>query len=116
MLRVSISQIVRGEDGDSPQLLAQFRVDAEGIHAEAGERTDVVATIPVIDPDTGERLQSSEDPIRWARLLPSAMRSGDLAVVVEEEVALTEAEDNAREDPIAELVVEGSAAPAEYAH
>lgn len=116
MLRVSISQIVRGSDGDSPQLLAQFRVDAEGIHAEAGERTDVVATIPVIDPDSGERLQSGEDPIRWARLLPLAMRSGDLAVVVEEEVEPTGAEADAREDPIAELVVESSAAPAEYAH
>lgn len=84
MLRISISQISRGPSGDVPELLAQFAVDGDGIHAEAGERTNVVATIPVIDPESGERVLSEEDPVRWARLLPLAFRSGDLAVRVQE--------------------------------
>lgn len=116
MLRISISQIIRSEEGDSPELLAQFRVDQEGIHPEAGERTEAIATIPVIDPESGERLQSSDDPIRWARLLPSELRSGDLAVSVAERVEPSGAEERARRDPIAALVPESSATRAEPAH
>jgi hypothetical protein len=84
VLRVSINQISRGPSGDVPELLAQFSVDGDGIHTEAGERTDVVATISVIDPESGDRVLSSDDPLRWARLLPLTLRSGDLAVRVQE--------------------------------
>lgn len=84
MLRVSLSQVVRTENGDVPRLLAQFRVDANGIEAEDGERTEEVLQIPVVDPETGKQIKSHEDPVRWARLLPLAIRSGDLVVFVEE--------------------------------
>lgn len=84
MLRVSLSQVIRTENGDIPKLLAQFRVDGNGIEVEGGERTDEVRQIPVMDPETGKQLKSQEDPVRWARLLPSAIRSGDLVVFVEE--------------------------------
>jgi hypothetical protein len=84
MLRVSLSQVVRTENGDVPELLAQLRVDAKGIEAEGGERTKEVLAIPVLDPRSGERVESGKDPVRWARLLPQAIRSGDLVVFVEE--------------------------------
>jgi hypothetical protein len=84
MFRISISQISRVPSGEVPELLAQFSVDSDGIHPEKGERTDVVATIPVIDPESGDRVLSSEDPVRWAHLLPLAFRSGDLAIQVQE--------------------------------
>jgi hypothetical protein len=84
MLRVSLSQVVRTENGDVPELLAQVRVDAKGIEAEAGERTKELLAIPVLDPQSGERVESGDNPVRWARLLPQAIRSGDLVVFVEE--------------------------------
>lgn len=84
VFRVSLSQVVRTENGDVPELLAQLRVDRSGIEVEAGERGDEILSIPVLDPKTGEQVKSQEDPIRWARLLPLAIRSGDLAVFVEE--------------------------------
>lgn len=84
MLRVSLSHIHRTENGDVPELLARFRVGPEGIQAEEGERIDEVLAIPALDPETGERVESKEDPVRWARLLPLAIRSGDLVVLVEE--------------------------------
>jgi len=83
MLRVSISQILHDEAGDSTELLAQFGVDEAGIHPEDGDRIDVVASIPVIDPDTGSRLTSDDNPVRWAELLPQTIRSGDLVALVE---------------------------------
>lgn len=113
MLRVIINQILRTGDGDRPHLLAQFRVDEHGIHPEAGDRTQAIATIPAIDPENGERLQSEDDPLRWARLLPFELRAGDLAVSVED---ATETMEAARRDPIAELVTESSAETAEFAH
>jgi hypothetical protein len=113
MLRVIINQILHTGDGDRPHLLAQFKVDEHGIHPEAGDRTQAITTIPLIDPENGERLQSKDDPLRWARLLPLELRAGDLAVSVKDATEATEA---ARRDPIAELVAESSAETAELTH
>jgi hypothetical protein len=95
MLRVSLSQVVRTENGDVPRLLAQLRVDANGIDAEDGERTKEVLQIPVLDPETGKQIKSHEDPVRWARLLPLAIRSGDLVVFVEDAEAKISRTENA---------------------
>jgi len=43
--------------------------------------------ISIVDPDTGERVTRTEDPERWARLLPFAYRGGDIAVAVAEVAA-----------------------------
>jgi hypothetical protein len=104
MLRVSLSQVIRTENGDIPELLAQFRVGGDGIEVEGGERTDEVLQIPVIDPETGSQVKSQEDPVRWAQLLPSAIRSGDLVTFVEEVDATAPRADHARD--VADLTEE----------
>lgn len=115
MLRLSLSQVIRTENGDIPELLAEFRVDASGIEAVGGERTEEVLAIPVLDPKTGERVESQEDPVRWARLLPLTIRSGDLAVFVEE-VGLDTSHDE-RGGPMAALADElAENQPAPVAH
>jgi hypothetical protein len=117
MVRVSISQIRREESGDVPELLAEFIVGDDGIHAVAGDRVEQVATISVIDPDNGDRVLSAEEPVRWARLLPLAFRSGDLAVRVNE-VAAEAGEANEEPDPmtaLAEQVGDEALAETEYA-
>lgn len=119
MIQVSVSQILRDDAGDSAELLARFSVDETGIHPEAGERVDVVATIPVIDPDTGERLTSDDDPVRWAQLLPQSIRSGDLVALVEQVEAGASSPRTGR-DGIAVLAAEAAegslASAAELAH
>ncbi|HKZ15740.1 MAG TPA: hypothetical protein VJL81_18030 [Solirubrobacterales bacterium] len=119
MVQVSVSQIIHDESGDLVRLLAQFSVDEAGIHPEAGDRCDVIAAIPVVDPETGDRLTSEADPLRWARLLPQALRSGDLVALVEE-VETATSSTSAKRDGIAVLAaeaVEGSmASAAEPAH
>ncbi|HEV3035132.1 MAG TPA: hypothetical protein VGX72_10110 [Solirubrobacteraceae bacterium] len=113
MIRVSINQISPSASGDVPVLLAQFSVDSSGIHAEAGERTDVVASISVIDPESGDRVLSGEDPVRWARLLPLALGSGDLAVNLQEVEAVREEPDPVR--ALAQEIGDEVPARAEYA-
>jgi hypothetical protein len=119
MIRISVSQILHDDSGDSAELLAQFSVDETGIHPEAGERIDVVVAIPVIDPDTGERLTSDDDPVRWAQLLPQSIRSGDLVALVEE-VEAGAPSSRAKRDGIAVLAAEAAEGPrapaAELAH
>lgn len=114
MLRVSLSQVVRTESGDLPKLLARFRVDENGIYAEDGERCDEVRAITVLDPETGERVESGEDPLRWARLLPQAIRSGDLVVFVEEEAEKAPRREAA--GPMAEIAEELAEAPPAAVH
>jgi hypothetical protein len=101
MLRISISHVFRDQSGESTELVAEFSVDRNGVHPLAGKRTDEVSKIPVIDPETGDRVLSGEDPLRWARLLPSALRAGDLAVRVEELVGPPGTQEAS--DPVAAL-------------
>lgn len=116
MIQVSISQILHDESGDSAELLAQFSADESGIHREAGGRVDVIAAIPVVDPETGDRLTSTDDPVRWAQLLPQALRSGDLVALVEE-VETESDSSSSRRDGIAALAVEAEeVSAAQFAH
>ena len=112
MLRIYLNQVVRTEGGDTPELLAQLRVDSKGVVPEDGERTEEVLAIPVLDPKTGEQVTSQNDPLRWARLLPLAIRSGDLAIFVEEVEAETSRDQAAgpMEELADELVEERPAA------
>lgn len=117
-IRVAVSQILHDDSGDSAALLAQFSVDEAGIHPEAGERVDVVEAIPVIDPNTGERLTSKDDPVRWAQLLPQSIRSGDLVALVEQvetEAASSRAEQDESTFFAAEAAKGSAASAAELA-
>ncbi len=39
-------------------------------------------SMPILDPATGRQIVAIDDPERWAQLLPTALRSGDLVAVV----------------------------------
>jgi hypothetical protein len=98
-------------------LLAEFDVDQQGIHPLAGDRIEAVKTISVIDPDTGERILSSKNPVRWAQLLPLTLRAGDLAVSLEQRPVGASATQPVA-DPVAALAEEigdQAVAEAEYA-
>lgn len=77
-----VTIIRTGYDFDRDQVVreetASFYVGPEGVtHVEFGVVPD---TVPVLDPETGERVTLQNAAERWADLLPGAYRSGDLVV------------------------------------
>ena len=79
-IKVAVNQI---RPDDSEETLAAFVVSKNYFKVEKGGRAGAVKNIPVIDTVTGEQITSDSDPIRWAKLLPSAFRSGDVYAKVE---------------------------------
>ena len=63
------------------QHLADVWVNGQDVHIE-GDGSVFSTSIPVVEPESGERLTFEADPERWARALPTAYRSGDLLVSV----------------------------------
>lgn len=59
--------------------LADVWVSGQEVHVE-GDGSVFSVSIPVVEPESGERLTFEADPERWARALPTAYRSGDLVV------------------------------------
>jgi hypothetical protein len=77
---------------DSQRKAVDYVVQAELIvdgheHSSTGEVRWIDLSIPVIDPATGRQLVFEDDPEAWARLLPTAYRSGDIVLEVVEEMA-----------------------------
>lgn len=70
------------EAGDDTVVVAELTVDDAGQVHVSGDRNLAAFAVPVIDPDSGERLTVADDPARWARHLPGALRSGYLTAVV----------------------------------
>ncbi len=65
------------------RLLADVVIDADARSIQIVGDASVFSTdIPVVEPDTGERLTFAEHGERWARALPTAYRAGDLLVRV----------------------------------
>ena len=63
------------------QHLADVWVNGQDVHVE-GDGSVFSTSVPVVEPESGERLTFEADPERWARALPTAYRSGDLLVSV----------------------------------
>jgi hypothetical protein len=61
--------------------LADVWVNGREVHVE-GDGSVFSTSIPVVEPESGERLTFDADPERWAKALPTAYRSGDLLVSV----------------------------------
>ena len=61
------------------QHVADVWVNGQEVHVE-GDSSVFSTSIPVVEPESGERLTFEADPERWARALPTAYRSGDLLV------------------------------------
>jgi len=80
MLRVTVTQF---NPDDPPELLAELSVDEDGVRHVSGRQVSEVANAFAIDPLNGDRLVSSDDPMRWARLLPHAFSGGQVASVQE---------------------------------
>jgi hypothetical protein len=61
------------------QHVADVWVNGHEVHVE-GDGSVFSTSIPVVEPESGERLTFEANPERWARALPTAYRSGDLLV------------------------------------
>lgn len=70
--------------------LCSFDVGPGGIERVVEGADQIPSRVAVLDIETGQSVTLESDPERWAELLPSAFRSGDLAVHVD--VATAEAE------------------------
>jgi len=80
MLRVTVTQF---HPEDPPDVLAELSVDEGGVRHVGGRNVESVATTSVIDPESGLLIMSSDDPLRWARLLPLAFSGGQVVSVRE---------------------------------
>lgn len=85
--------------------LCSFDVGPGGIERVFEGADQIPSRVAVLDIETGQSVTLESDPERWAELLPSAFRSGDLAVHVD--VATAEVE--TRPEQEARLVSAGEA-------
>lgn len=63
-------------------LLAEIQVDGHRIVISGAVPEIVDPTMSIVDPATGRPLTFRDDPERWATLLPTAYRAGDVRVEV----------------------------------
>jgi hypothetical protein len=77
MVRVTIwtSEFEPEKKALVPRLLAEMTVDGFDVHVPEDYR--FLLELEPLDADAGERVRFSDDPERWALLLPTAFRSGD---------------------------------------
>lgn len=83
----------------SPRLMAVIEVEGTDLRVVQGMRNfDAVASISVVDPDSGRQLTLPRDGEAWALLLPSAFRSGDMEVEAVEMLGAARTVPAAQED------------------
>jgi hypothetical protein len=84
MVLVEIQSPAYDEEAGNARLLWRATVKADGDRLEIHGEEELVAggEMPVMDPFTGQKLSSADDPEMWARSLPYAFRAGDLMAVV----------------------------------
>ena len=82
MVEVEIRAPVYNEETEEieSQLVAVVRADGPAL--EVAPPTWAVPHAPVISLSTGKSVEPDDDPEEWARNLPYAYRSGDLAAVI----------------------------------
>jgi len=83
------------------ETLCSFDVGPEGIERVFEGADQIPSRVAVLDIENGQSVTLESDPERWAELLPSAFRSGDLAVHVDvatAEVATAEVETGPEQD------------------
>ena len=80
MLHVTVTQF---HPDDPPELMAELSVDERGVSRIRGPHVEIVGAMSVVDPMSGDRLLSADDPLRWARLLPHAFAGGQVASIRE---------------------------------
>lgn len=89
------------------ETVCSFIVGPQGIERVEVGADRIPTRVTVVDPSTGEEVGLETDPERWAMLLPSAFRTGDLTVSVDGE---REVESGARSAPAREPALAEAAA------
>jgi hypothetical protein len=85
MHRVIITKSNYDFDADqwTTETVSSFVVGPNGIeHVDEGADR-IPRRVTVVDPSKGDDVSLESDPERWAVLLPSAFRSGDLTITVD---------------------------------
>jgi hypothetical protein len=66
------------------QPVAEMIADGQEVTISGPHADWINLDISIVDPESGEKVTRADDAERWARLLPYAYRSGDIAVRVNE--------------------------------
>ncbi len=87
MHRITITRSDYDFDADQwlTETVCSFIVGPRGIEQIDAGAQRIPRRVAVLDIDSGESVTLESDPERWAELLPSAFRSGDLTVTVDVE-------------------------------
>jgi len=85
MHRITITRSDYDFDADRwlTETVCSFVVGPRGIEQIDQGDERIPRRVAVLDIDSGESVTLQSDPERWAELLPSAFRSGDLTVTVD---------------------------------
>ncbi len=87
MIEIQFSTPHRQQDALEWEVVATLHVDGTTFSVDGDQDFAEVRDITVLDVDSGQTVSFDGDPMRWARNLPQAFRSGDIACRVVSDTA-----------------------------